>query len=171
MNFTELAKARYSVRSYDPRPIEEEKLNDLLSAALLAPTAKNLQPFRIYVIRSEEGLAKIRSLSGSHYNAPVVLLFTYSQKEEWRSPIEEGFHAGPEDVSIAATHVMLKAAELGIGSVWVNMFSPSATKKAFGLPEDEVPQLLMPIGYPAPDADPSPRHGASRPLSEIVKEI
>jgi nitroreductase len=171
MNFTDLAKERYSVRKFDPRPIEEEKLRAILEAGNLAPTAKNLQPQRIYVVRSEENLEKIRSLTTSHYGAPVVLLFAYDTAEEWQNPLEAGVHSGPQDVSIAATHIMLKAAELGIGSVWVNRFAPTETKRVMGLPENEVPLLLMPIGYAAPDAAPSERHTVRKPLSETVKEI
>ena len=171
MEFSELVKARYSVRSFSPRPIGEDILNEVLSVSALAPTAKNNQPHRIYVIRSEENLAKLRPLTPSHYGAPVILLFAYSKSEEWQNRLEAGVHSGPQDVSIVATHVMLKAADLGLGTVWVNLFPPTAAREALGLPEDEVPVLLMPIGYAAADAAPSPRHFESRPLSENVKEI
>ena len=171
MDFTELANARYSVRKFDGRAIEEEKLQAVLEAGNLAPTAKNLQPQRIYVIRTEENLAKIRTLTQCTFGAPVVLLFAYDTDEEWRNPLEEGVHAGPQDVSIVASHIMLKVAELGIGSVWVNMFPPTETRKVMGLPENETPLLLMPIGYPAADAAPSPRHTSRKPLSGTVRMI
>lgn len=171
MDFTELAKKRYSVRRFDPRPVEEDKLRSILEAGNLAPTAKNLQPQRIYVVRSPENLNKIRGLTESHYGAPVVLIFAYDKTEEWQNPLEAGIHAGPQDVSIVATHVMLKATELGLGSVWVNMFSPTETKKVMGLPEKEVPLLLMPIGYPADDAAPGAWHNARKELAETVREL
>ncbi|MBR1780662.1 MAG: nitroreductase family protein [Oscillospiraceae bacterium] len=171
MNFTELAKTRYSVRSFDPRPIEEEKLKTILEAGHLAPTAKNNQPQRIYVIRSEEGLAKIRSLTKCHFGAPVVLLFAYNADEEWNNPLEAGVRSGQEDVSIVATHIMLQATELGVGSIWVNLFAPTETKRALGLPENETPVLLMPLGYAAPDAQPGPNHTKYRPLAETVIEL
>ena len=66
---------------------------------------------------------------------------------------------------------MLKAAELGIGSVWVNLFNPSEVKKALGLPENETPLLLMPIGYAAKDSAPGYGHGVAKPLSGTVKVI
>ena len=169
MDFTELARARCSVRKFDAKPIEEEKLRAILEAGNLAPTAKNLQPQRIYVVRSEENLKKIKGLTRCHFGAPVVLIFSYDREEEWKNPLEEGVHSGPQDVSIAATHVMLKAAEEGVGSVWVNLFSPAETKRVMGLPENETPLLLMPLGYPAPDASPDPRHTVRKPLGQTVR--
>ncbi len=171
MDFSELAKERYSVRKFDPKPVEEAKLAEVLEAGNLAPTAKNQQPQRIYVIKSEENLEKIRSITSSHYGAPVVLLFVYDKNQEWNNPLEPGVHSGVQDVSIVATHIMLKAAELGLGTVWVNMFPPTETKRVMELPENEIPVLLMPLGYPAPDASPSPRHALRKPLSDTVREI
>ncbi len=171
MDFIELAKKRYSVRSFSSRPIEDEKLNAVLEAGNIAPTAKNQQPQRIYVIKSPENLEKIRSLTRCHYGAPAVLLLAYDKNEEWQNPLEEGVHSGVEDVSIVATHIMLRAAELELGTVWVNMFSPTETEKALGIPEKEVPVLLMPIGYPADNAVPAPGHTNCKPLSDTVKMI
>ena len=171
MDFTNLAQKRYSVRKFDPRPIEEEKLRAILEAGNLAPTAKNGQPQRIYVVKSEENLEKIRGLTRCHFGAPVVLIFAYDKTEEWQNPLEAGVHSGPQDVSIVATHIMLKAAEAGVGSVWVNLFSPAETKRVMGLSENEVPLLLMPLGYAADDAAPGAGHTARKPLSATVKEI
>ena len=169
MSFLDLAKERYSVRSFSSRPIEQEKLDRIIEAALIAPTAKNAQPWRIYVLKSEEALEKVNGLSRCIFGAPVVLLFAYSRSEEWKSPLEEGVHAGVEDASIVATHVMLEAWDEGIGSIWVNLFPNTETERAFGLPEDERSVLLMPLGYVADDAAPSPRHTLSRPADELVK--
>ena len=171
MNFFELAKKRYSVRKFDSRPVEPELLDQILEAGRIAPTAKNNQPQRIYVVKSEEGLQKIDALTPCRYGAPTVLIFAYSAAEEWKHPSEAGFRSGVEDVSIVASHVMLQAVDLGLGSVWINLFSPAELKKTFSLPTDETPVLLLPVGYPAPDASPSPRHEDRKPLSETVKEL
>ena len=169
MDFIELAKKRYSVRNFSTRPIEDEKLNAVLEAGNIAPTAKNQQPQRIYVIKSPENLEKVRRLTRCHYGAPAVLLIAYDKNEEWQNPLEEGVHSGVEDVSIVATHIMLRAAELELGTVWVNMFSPSETRKEFGISENEVPVLLMPIGYPTDNDAPAPGHTNCKPLSDTVK--
>ena len=171
MDFTELAKKRFSVRKFDDRPIEDETLQAILEAGRLAPTAMNRQPQRIFVVRSKEGLKKIRHLTTCHYGAPVVLIFAYDTKDECHYLFEKGAHSGPQDVSIVATHVMLKATELGVGSVWVNMFSPTKAKRVMELPENIEPLLLMPLGYAAANAAPGPGHASRKALSETVKEL
>ncbi len=171
MEFIELAKKRYSVRKYANKPIEREKLNLVLEAARVAPTAKNLQPQRIYVIQSAEGLAKVDALTPCRFGAPTVLLFTNNTDEEWNNPLETSVRAGVEDVSIVATHAMLEAEDLGLGTCWVNYFPNTELEKAFGLPKNERSVLLMPIGYPASDAAPGPNHAASKKTDEFVKFI
>ncbi len=169
MNFLELAGQRYSVRKYTEQPVEPEKLALILEAGRLAPTAKNLQPQRIYVLQSDEALAKLAALTHCGYGAKTVLLFAYDETEEWKHPSEAGVHAGVEDVSIVATHIMLEAADLGLGSCWCNMFPNAAVERAFGLPETERTVLVMPIGYPA--MGPGPLHEKSRPLDETVRYL
>jgi nitroreductase len=171
MDFMELATARYSVRDYDPRPIEEEKLAKILEAGRIAPTAKNNQCHRVYVLKSEEALAKIRALTRCAFNAPVVMLFAYNKDEEWHNPLEAGITAGSQDCAIVATHMMLQAQELGVGSCWVCFFPNTAAKEALGLPDNEQPVLLMPMGYPAAGAEPSPRHFEKKPLESLVREL
>ena len=116
MDFRELADRRFSVRKFSARPVEREKLEAVLAAALAAPTAKNLQPQRIYVLQGADALAKLDALTHCRYGAGTVLLFAYDTGEDWKNPLEEGVHSGVEDASIAATHAMLQAAELGLGT-------------------------------------------------------
>lgn len=172
MTFEEMAKARYSVKKFSDRPVEEEKLQKILDVAAIAPTAKNVQCFRLYVLKSEEALDKVRKLTPCTYGAPVVLLFAYEDSEAYHYPEEPAeVNSGAEDCSIAATHVMFEALEQGLGTCWVNRFTPSEAKKAFGLPESEHVVLLMDLGYAADDAAPLPNHEKKRPMSEIVKEL
>lgn len=171
MTFEEMAKKRFSVRKYSTQEVEEEKLQKILEVANLAPTAKNLQSPRIYVIRSEEGLNQIRTLTRSTYNAPIVLLFAYDDKEAFQYPDQETQNSGAEDCSIVATHVMFEALEQGLGTCWVNLFTPAEVKKAFHLPANIQPVLLMDLGYPASDARPASRHTVKKELSDIVSEL
>lgn len=171
MSFLDLVKTRYSVRKFSDRPVEPEKLDAVLEAGRLAPTAKNLQPCKIYVVRSEEALAKLRSLTPCHYNAPLVLICTYDTTQQWQNPLEKGITSGVEDISIIATHLMLAATEQGLGSCWVNLFSPSKLKETFQLPEAEVPVLLLPLGYAAEDAAAAPWHTQKKALAEIVSYL
>ena len=89
MNFLELAEERYSVRSYSNKPIEEEKMKRILKAAQLAPTAVNYQPQKIYILKSQEALTKIRSLTNATYNAPIVFLICSDVTKTWKSSFEK----------------------------------------------------------------------------------
>jgi nitroreductase len=170
-DFLTLAKERFSVRKYQDRAIEPEKMEKIMEAAKVAPTAANLQPVHIYVLKSEDALKKIREITPCAFNAPVVLMITYSVSEQWKNRQEEGIASGQEDASIVATHIMLEAWDLGIGSCWVNAFPNSRAAEAFGVPEDEKVVLLMPLGYADKSAVPSPKHEIYRPANEVVKEL
>lgn len=167
MNFMELAKARYSVRKFAATPVEPEKLNIVLEAARLAPSAKNLQPVHIYVVQSQEEMEKMRELTPCHYGAPMVLIFAKNTQEEWRHP-QEDLRSGAEDVAIAVTHAMLAATDVGLGSCWVKFFVPQDVARAYNLPAHIVPVALLPLGYAAADAAPADRHTQRKDLKELV---
>ena len=171
MEFKDVIRERFSVRDYADKAIEPEKLAAILEAGRIAPTAANKQPQRIYVIQSGEGLEKIRALTRCAFNAPAVLLFAVDEAEQWKSPLEPGFTSGHQDVSIVATHMMLAAWDLGIGSCWVNFFPTTETARAFSLPETEKAVLLLPIGYPAEDAVPAPMHSKKKDMEALVKYL
>ena len=122
MDFMELAKERYSVRSYSGKPVEQEKIDLILKAAQLAPTAVNFQPQRIYVLKSEEAMAKINRLCRCIYGAPMVFLICSDERKTWKSQTERGYSSGEMDCSIVCTHMMLEAASLDLGSVWFSYF-------------------------------------------------
>jgi nitroreductase len=170
MDFLELAKARYSVRNYQEKQIEREKLEKILEAAHIAPTAKNQQSPRIYVIQSKEGIEKIRSLSRCAYNAPTVMIIAYEESEQYFNELEEGISSGQQGKYVA-THMMLEAAALGIGSVWVDVFPNTKTAEAFGLPSTVKPVCLMPMGYAAEGVKPGPMHDKYRAIDEMVKML
>lgn len=171
MDFMELAKRRYAVRKFQDRPVEQEKLDVILIAGNIAPTAKNLQPQRIYVLQSETALVKLDTLTHCRYGANTVLLFTYNTDEDWKNPLEEGIHSGIEDVSIVATHIMLAAAEQGLDTCWCNYFSNSKLEEAFELPENEHSVLIMPLGYADEKAKPAPGHEQKKDIAETVKYL
>lgn len=173
MKFDELAKERYSVKKYSDKPVEEEKLQKVLQVAGIAPTAKNAQCIRIYVLQSPEALAKVRELTPCTYGAPVVLMFAYEESEAYCYPDQDPAgrieNSGAEDCSIVATHVMLEACEQDLGTCWVNRFTPKKAEEAFHLPETEHVVLLMDLGYAAEGNRPLPNHEKKKPLGEIVK--
>lgn len=172
MSFIELAKERYSVRKYKDQQIEQEKLDLILEAGNVAPTAVNYQPQKIYVLQSNEALTKAKSVCPCTYDAPTVLLIAYDDNQDWDNPKQAGIHSGQQDVSIVATHIMLEAWELGVASCWVNLFPNDEVEKVFGLPDNEKVVLMMPLGYAAEDAAPVEKwHNGFKDISETVKYL
>lgn len=167
MDFIELAQNRYSVRSFQNKPIGQHELELILRAGQLAPTACNRQPQRMLVINSADGLERLRRCTECHFNAPAALLVCCDTQECWTRRYD-GKSSGDIDASIVATHMMLEAAQLGIGSTLVMYFKPDAVRSEFKLPESVEPVALLMIGYPAADAQPSPMHAQTRPLNELV---
>ena len=167
MTFLELAKERYSVRSFKDTPIKPEKLKQILEAGRVAPTACNNQPQRIKVITDPENLAKMDECTPCRFNAPAVLLVCYDKTVCWKSPFNNEL-SGQVDASIITTHLMLAAQEAGLGTCWVMYFDPTKTVKLFELPENLMPVAFLPIGYPAEDALPSERHGQRVALDKML---
>ncbi|MDR1794875.1 MAG: nitroreductase family protein [Erysipelotrichaceae bacterium] len=167
MDFLTLAKERYSVRRFSQKPVEQEKIDAILEAARLAPTAANAQPQRVLVIQSPEALAKLKDCTPYHFNAPLAFLVCYDTQTVWRRKYD-GHNSGDVDASIVGTHMMMEAMDLGIGSTWVMAFDPAATKTAYNLPDHIVPVAFFTMGYPAEDSVPSPMHDKSLGIEEIV---
>lgn len=170
MEFTEVVKSRYSCKKYDGKQISEEQLDAVLQAGRLAPTAKNLQGQRIYVVQSAEGLAKIDELTPCRYGAPTVLVVAFDKNSVFVYPGEEA-NSGVEDASIVATHMMLAATNTGVDSCWLNFFDPAAVAKAFDLPENEQVLMLLDLGFAAEGFAPLPNHTSRKPLEETVKYL
>lgn len=167
MDFLTLAKERYSVRKFSNRKVEQEKIEKILTAAQVAPTACNKQPQRIFVIESEEALEKWRRCTACHFGETLVLLTCVNKAENWVREYD-GKTSGDVDASIVMTHMMLEAWEQGIGSTWVMYFIPEAVRKEFELPDELEPIGALLMGYSAEDAAPSPRHALNKDLSETV---
>ena len=167
MEFTEVVKNRYSCKKYDGKQISAEQLDAVLQAGRLAPTAKNLQGQRIYVVQSAEGLAKIDELTPCRYGAPTVLVVAFDKNSVFVYPGEEA-NSGVEDASIVATHMMLAATNTGVDSCWLNFFDPDKAAKELGLPENEEVLMILDLGYAAEGVGPLPNHASRKPLEETV---
>jgi nitroreductase len=164
-SFMELVRQRYAVREYAQTPIEQAKLDSILEAGRLAPTARNVQPQHIYVLQSPEAVAKINELTRCAYGAPVVFLVCYDTDSVWT---RNGSNSGDMDCSIVGTHMMMEATELGLGTCWVKYFDPEEVAAAFELPANHKPSFLLPCGYAAETSKPSDKHFSRKPLSETV---
>lgn len=170
MDFIELATSRYSVRDFSPKPVEEEKIAKILEAARVAPTAVNFQPQKLYVVKSPEAVAKLAAIRPL-FGAPMAVIVCYDDTLSWKNSRDGGHDSGEVDAAIVTTHMMLQAWELGIGSCWMGAFSPAAVSEAFGIPANEHPVAVLPLGYPAATCKPAERHFTYRPDDETVKTL
>ena len=167
----DLAKARYSERYFDPRPVEQEKIDKILEAGRTSPTACNYQPQRIYVIQSEEALRKVRGIRVSHFNAPLMVLVCYDANTAWRNPHDrwyENYCSGEQDAAIVATTMMYEAEELCVHSVWLRGFDSQQVAETFELPKNHIPVMMFAMGYASEQTQPSPWHFLRKPIEETV---
>lgn len=167
MEFEELIRERYACRKFSSKPVSKEMLEKILDAGRIAPTAKNLQPFKIYVFEKEESLKLLDQVTPCRYNAPLVIAITYLHDEEWKHPTDLNRHSGPEDVAIVATHMMLESKNLGLDSCWVKYFDDSKFNSLFSISNNETCVLLLPIGYG--EIGPGPLHKNKKDMSKLVE--
>ena len=166
MEYSELIAARYSVRAYRPDPVEVEKLEAVLEAARLAPTAANRQPFQLIVMHTagrEDEIGKIYRRPW-FVQAPLVVAVCAISSLAWVRESDR-FNARLIDAAIVADHLILAAANLGLGTCWVAAFNVEAARGVLGLPEEAEPVIFTPLGYPADQPGPKIR----KPLSELVR--
>ena len=167
MDFINIARRRFSVRSYTDRAVEPEKLDKILEAAHVAPTAANLQPVRLLAVQSKDGLAKIGQ-AANIYGAPLAIIVCADHGRAWVRPFD-GKQTGDIDASILTDHMMLQAAELGLGSVWICYFKPDIICREFGLPDNLEPVNILAVGYGSGEAADPNRHETTRiPISQLV---
>jgi len=167
MEFKKVITDRYACKKFDGRKVEKEQLTAILKAGRLAPTAKNLQEQRIYVVESDEGLAKIDKATPCRYGASTCVVVAFDKNNVFTYPGGKR-DSGVEDASIVATHMILAAADEGVNSCWINFFDPEVMAKELGLPENEEVLMMMDLGYAAEDAPMNPLHTKRKELSETV---
>ena len=167
MEFQKVMKERYACKKFDGRPVESSQLHAILEAGRLAPTAKNLQEQRIYVVQSEEALAKLDNVTPCRYGAATVAVVAFDKNNVFTYPGEKR-DSGVEDASIVATHMMLAAKAEGVDSCWINFFDPEEMAKELGLPENEEVLMLLDLGYAAEGTKPLAAHSQRKEISETV---
>ncbi len=168
MEFEIVIKERTSTRKFSDKKLEKEKLNKILEAGRIAPTAKNLQPIKIYVVESEEGLKKIDNATRCRYGAKTVLIVCGNK--------EEAYHKGEYstyemDSCIVNTHMMLEATNLGVDNIWIEAFEEDILKEEFNIPNEYTPVCLLPLGYKTEDCPLNPLHEKRKNIEEIVEYI
>ncbi|MDO4744075.1 MAG: nitroreductase family protein [Clostridia bacterium] len=167
MDFLNLAGERYSVRKFEDKHLEQEVIDKILKAGHVAPTGCNYQPQRILVLNTDESIEKLKKCTKCHFDAPTAMLVCYNKDESWVRKYD-GALSAPVDAGIVATHMMLMAHSIGVGSCWVMHFDPFAMREEFNIPENFEPLALLVMGYPHKDAAPIEMHSKFRPLDEVV---
>lgn len=167
MDLLDLMKERYSVREFEDKKIEKEKLNKILEAGRVAPTARNIQPQRILVVQEKENLEKLKLCTKYTFDAPVILIICVDKEKAWKCTYDDK-NSKEIDPSIVTTQMMLEAFSLGIGSTWVCSFESKKVKEEFNLPENYEPINILPMGYPKEGNMPSVIHGQRLDISQTV---
>lgn len=169
MDFLDLAKKRSSVRSYQSRKVEPEKLRKILEAGRVAPTAGNTQPQIVMIIQTDDGFSRLKK-AANVYGAPLALIVCADHSASWKRPFD-GKDTADIDAAIVSTHMILQAEELGLGSIWVGYFKPDVLASEFSLPASAEPICILGMGYARDGARKSPeRHETERkPLIDTVR--
>ncbi len=169
MEFSKLILARRSVREFSDKKVDVKIVKRILEAAMTAPSAGNLQAYKMHLVRSKdkrESLA-IGSDQPNLAKAPVIIVFC---ADIMRSEGKYGDRGAElysfQDPTIACAYAQLAAQDEGLGSVWVGGFEPLEVARIVGAVEFEVPVAMLAIGYP----NEKPAATSRRPMSEMVFE-
>ena len=165
MTFKELSQKRFSVRAFSSKEVEEEKIQALLETARIAPTAANRQPVRIAAVKDAD---KLSAATKYTFHAPLVFVVCYDRNVSWKRKKFDNSDAGVIDASIAATHIMLEAADIGLGTTWVGYFDPAKVSEMLQLPDSIVPVALLPAGYPEEGLEPIAQHTDRKSIEDLV---
>jgi len=168
MKFLDLAKNRYSCRSFKSMPVEDEKLHYILESGRIAPSAANKQPWHIIVIRDAETRKNFYGAYQREWfaKAPVHLIICGNRKLSWKRSYD-GMDSLHIDIGIIVDHMTLAATEQGLATCWICYFDPVKCREILNLPDDIEPVVILPLGYPADIVNPD-RHDALRKKSEDI---
>lgn len=167
-HFMALVQERYSCRAFKGTPVPQEMIDQILEAARVAPTAANKQPVHVWVVKSQEGLAKLSGATDYTYGAPVVFMVGAKPEDAWVRKYD-GKNGAEVDAAIVGTHIMLEASALGLGNVWVGSFDPAVIQAEFPETAGYEVVCLFPVGIPA--AQPGPNHGKRISLEDFASEL
>lgn len=168
----DIIRKRCSVRSYADKAVEKEKVDAMLEALRLAPSAVNFQPWRVFVVQSQEVRKALHSSYGRDWfaSAPLYFVLCGNHEESWKRADAKD-HADI-DIAIAAEHLILEATELGLGTCWVCNFDLQKCREALQLKDSNLePIVIIPVGYPTDEAVWNKTEKKRKPLAEIVNYL
>jgi nitroreductase len=170
VTFNDVITQRYSCRSFSPQSIAQEKIDRILAAGRIAPTAVNKQPIHIWAVSRPETLEAIKTVTRSNYGAPLLLVVGCRPADAWVRRYD-GKNGAEVDAAIVSTYLMLAAENEGLATLWVGSFDPALLREI--LPDAEEYELvaMINIGYPAADSKPSAMHDSRKPMDELVTRV
>lgn len=170
MEFSELIRKRESIRDYDPdNPVDRSVILRILEAGRAAPSAANLQPWRFIMVESEPLLSQVKASYSRDWikNARHILIVSGSMNASWKRSYD-GYRSLETDLTIAMDHMILAAANEGVGTCWIAAFDPAVLRNALGLKTDEHVFAFTPLGHPRPGWV-SPQKKARKAASEVFE--
>lgn len=168
MEFIKLAEKRYSCRNISDKNVEKDKIDKIIEAARLAPTACNLQPFKIWIIQNEEHIRKVEATTGATFGAKLFFVIGAQNDLGWIRKYDKRNFADV-DASIVATHMMMEIEDLGLSTTWVGHFDAEKMKKLFPPMAGYDLIALFPVGYAEEDAEPADLHEKRKPAEELTE--
>ena len=138
MKFLELVKSRYSVRAYKPDSVEDEKLQQVLEAARMAPTGSNRQAFQLVVVHTEGREEEMKRIYPRDWFSQAPVLICAVAAPDYKL-----------NIGIVMDHLILAATELGLGTCWIGAFDRDAAREILSIPKGMEPIIFTPLGYPA----------------------
>ena len=170
MEFNTVLQRRYSCRAFFPKPVEQEKVDRILEAGRIAPTAVNKQPVHVWAVSNPETLEAIKGVTRSNYGAPLLLVVGCRPADAWVRRYD-GKNGAEVDASIVATYLMLAAENEGLATLWVGSFDPALLKGILPGTDDYELVAIINVGYPSTESLPSEMHRSRISMEEFVTEI
>ena len=170
MEFNTVLQRRYSCRAFSPTPVEQEKVDRILEAGRIAPTAVNKQPVHLWAISDPGMLETIKGVTRSNYGAPLILVVGCRPADAWVRRYD-GKNGAEVDASIVATYLMLAAENEGLATLWVGSFDPALLRGILPGAEGYELVAMINVGYPAPESQPSPMHGARKAMEDFLTKM
>ena len=170
MEFNTVLQRRYSCRAFSPTPVEQEKVDRILEAGRIAPTAVNKQPVHLWAISNPATLEAIKGVTRSNYGAPLIIVVGCRPADAWVRRYD-GKNGAEVDASIVATYLMLAAENEGLATLWVGSFDPALLQGILPGAEGYELVAMINVGYPAPESQPSPMHGARKAMEDFLTKM
>ena len=167
MEFNDVLNRRYSCRAFAARGVEQEKVDRILEAGQMAPTAVNKQPVHIWAVSNPQTLEAIKGVTRSNYGAPLLLVVGCRPADAWVRRYD-GKNGAEVDAAIVATYLMLAAENEGLATLWVGSFDPALLRDILPGSEDYELVAMINVGYPSPESKPSAMHSERKTIEELV---